>query len=69
MKNEPPPMLPSGGFDALWELMTVQPLGLDGLKHRHVENISQCNNFPVNSLIEKLVTLLCMVGCCIWYEI
>lgn len=60
--------LPSGGFDAFWEVMTGQPSWSDCWKHTHVENISQCNNFLLNLLIGKLVIPLSMVGWCIWCE-
>lgn len=56
-------MHPSGEFDAFGEALKIR------LTHRHGESISQCGNLFINSLIEKLVTPLCMAECCIWCEI
>lgn len=56
-------MHPSGGFDAFGEALKMR------VTHQHGESISQCNNLFINSLVEKLVTPLCMMGCCVWCEI
>lgn len=56
-------MHPSGGFDTFGEALKIR------LTHRHGESISQYYNLFINSLIEKLVTPLSMVGCCMWCEI
>lgn len=56
-------MHPSEGFDAFGEALKIR------LTHRHGESICQCDKLFINSLIEKLVTPLCIVGCCVWCEI
>lgn len=54
---------PSGEFDAFWKVMTVHlTVWTVQIRHRHAENTSQHNNFFVNLLIEKLVTLLTLCG-------
>lgn len=61
--NEPTLRISLGGFDAFGEVLKIR------LTHRHGESISQCDNLFINSLVGKLVTPLCMVGCCVWCEI